>query len=274
MDKNFINIDDLVRQRLGGGEEPERAGAWLQMRDLLDQEMPRSRGGIIFWRRLFGAIAVLILLSSISIGGYMYTANRNGDGANKGNTTDNNAAASNTTSGDLTLSVSASQTNITEINSSKQISTQAMSGHVNATDNGVANKQKAGKIIPIVKQANKQILASNTTTPDNSVTSDHAATSGRTKRNDKPHTAKNDPKFLTQLITANERSKQKSRAAASPIIAGANTRGNKVSSSAASHTNGNNINGINKTASSIGKTGNTSGSSHRNQQINGVASAT
>ncbi|MBS1688897.1 MAG: hypothetical protein JSS96_09250, partial [Bacteroidetes bacterium] len=39
MDKNMINIDDLFKQRFNR-EEEERPGAWLRMRDLLDDKMP------------------------------------------------------------------------------------------------------------------------------------------------------------------------------------------------------------------------------------------
>lgn len=71
MDKNFIRIDDLVRQRMGGGEENERSGAWLNMRDLLDKEMPQQRRiGIFYWRRLFGVVAALSLIGTVCVGSY------------------------------------------------------------------------------------------------------------------------------------------------------------------------------------------------------------
>ena len=71
MDKDFIKIDDLVRLRLGGVEEAERSGSWLNMRELLDKEMPQDRaGGIIYWRRTFSVVAALSLLATIGIGGY------------------------------------------------------------------------------------------------------------------------------------------------------------------------------------------------------------
>lgn len=70
MDKNFIKIDDLVRQRLTGVEEKEKSGAWMNMRDLLDKEMPQQkRISIFYWRRIFSAVAVLSLLGSVCIGG-------------------------------------------------------------------------------------------------------------------------------------------------------------------------------------------------------------
>ncbi len=91
MDKNFISVDDLVRQRLGGEEEKERPGAWLQMRDLLDKEMPRDRGGFLYWRRTFGAIAIALLAASAGLGSYMYATRAN-------NTSVNDAIAANTSS--------------------------------------------------------------------------------------------------------------------------------------------------------------------------------
>ncbi len=83
MDNNLINIDDLVRQRLGGGEERERSGAWLRMNELLEKEMPRVRPAGFIWRRLFGGTAILLLLSGLSLGGYELNAYRN---HNNGNT--------------------------------------------------------------------------------------------------------------------------------------------------------------------------------------------
>lgn len=68
MDNNMIRIDDLVRQHLAGGEEPERSGAWLNMRDLLDKEMPQAAGPN--WRRIFGYLSLLLLLGAGSVGGY------------------------------------------------------------------------------------------------------------------------------------------------------------------------------------------------------------
>lgn len=71
MDKNMINIDDLFRQRLGGAEEKERPGAWLQMRELLDKEMPvQAPGNALNWRRMFGLAAGMLIVASATIGGY------------------------------------------------------------------------------------------------------------------------------------------------------------------------------------------------------------
>ncbi|MCB9066076.1 MAG: outer membrane beta-barrel protein [Chitinophagales bacterium] len=72
MDKNMINIDDFMRQRLSGAEgQGQPDAAWLKMKDLLDQEMPSRRVPIGFnWKRMFGYIAGLVLLAAISVGGY------------------------------------------------------------------------------------------------------------------------------------------------------------------------------------------------------------
>jgi hypothetical protein len=70
MDKNLINIDDLFRQRLSGGEEEEREGAWMNMRNLLDEQMPVKPVGGIRWRRMLTYTAGLLLLASAALGGY------------------------------------------------------------------------------------------------------------------------------------------------------------------------------------------------------------
>lgn len=75
MDKNMIKIDDLVRHRLAGAEEQERTGAWLNMRDLLDEKMPARKPLAAFpWKRLMTAVTGVALLASLSVGGYrMYS---------------------------------------------------------------------------------------------------------------------------------------------------------------------------------------------------------
>lgn len=72
MDKNMIKIDDLLKQRLSNGEEKERPGAWLQMRELLDKEMPvtQAPAAAYNWRRMMGYLAGLALLATVSVGGY------------------------------------------------------------------------------------------------------------------------------------------------------------------------------------------------------------
>ncbi|PQJ12407.1 hypothetical protein CJD36_001255 [Flavipsychrobacter stenotrophus] len=72
MDNNFVNIDDLVRQRLGGGQEPERSGAWSRMEQLLDKEDRRKPVGL-YWKRAMSYCGVAMLLAAVSVGGYEVT---------------------------------------------------------------------------------------------------------------------------------------------------------------------------------------------------------
>ncbi len=78
MDKNMINIDDLVRQRMDGAEEKPGSGAWLQMRDLLDVKMPiaGAKGSGYNWKRILSATAGVLLLALLSFGGYEYLTGR------------------------------------------------------------------------------------------------------------------------------------------------------------------------------------------------------
>ena len=78
MDKNMINIDEFVKQRLEGVEENERAGAWLNMRDLLDEKMPLSPvKGVFNWRKYLTATGGLLLLTLFSFGGYELLSENN-----------------------------------------------------------------------------------------------------------------------------------------------------------------------------------------------------
>ncbi len=73
MDSNMINIDDLVRQRLGGGEEQERSGAWLRMQELLEQDKRRKPIGFFYWKKAIMFVGALLLLAALSLGGYEAT---------------------------------------------------------------------------------------------------------------------------------------------------------------------------------------------------------
>ena len=72
MDNNFINIDDLVRQRLSGASEAERPGAWNRMQVLLEEEDRRKPLGI-YWNRVMSYCGVAMLMAAVSVGGYEMT---------------------------------------------------------------------------------------------------------------------------------------------------------------------------------------------------------
>lgn len=81
MDKDMIKIDDLLQQRLGNAEEPERAGAWANMRELLDKQTPADKVPVAAtnWRRMFAYVAGVALLAALSVGGYQVSQSFNSD---------------------------------------------------------------------------------------------------------------------------------------------------------------------------------------------------
>lgn len=81
MDKNMINIDNLVQQRLGGGEEQERPGAWLRMKDLLDENMPTQKPVAFPWRRMMSYMAAILAVSALGIGGFKVLSNMHNSAA-------------------------------------------------------------------------------------------------------------------------------------------------------------------------------------------------
>ncbi len=80
MDNNLINIDDLVRQRLGGGEERERSGAWLRMQELLEEDKRRKPLGMVNWKRAMTYGGLLLLLGTATVGSYEVTTAFRGNG--------------------------------------------------------------------------------------------------------------------------------------------------------------------------------------------------
>ncbi|RYD58943.1 MAG: hypothetical protein EOP56_01565 [Sphingobacteriales bacterium] len=140
MDKNMINIDDLLRQRLGGGEEKERPGGWLQMRDLLDKEMPVQQPGSAFnWRRMLGVITGVVAISAVGLGGYQaVTSFRNNGDVTKGAT----ASTGHTSGGNGKLAqIAANSDNQFSGKSTKEVSsgTANVAGNSNAKNNSGTN---------------------------------------------------------------------------------------------------------------------------------------
>ncbi|MCD6012034.1 MAG: hypothetical protein K0Q79_1896 [Flavipsychrobacter sp.] len=126
MDKNLVNIDDLVRQRLLGGEEKERAGAWTRMSELLEEEMPRRRGAFM-WRRTYSALGILLLVGAISLGGYELNKFRG-----LGNASDNTVAA--------TAPAVNGNNNAVAYNNTTTDNTTANTEHNTTTNNNTDNK--------------------------------------------------------------------------------------------------------------------------------------
>ncbi len=97
MDNNLVSVDDLVRQRLSGAEEREPSGAWLRMRELLDEKEDRKPVGFM-WRRMFGGLAIIAMLGTLSLGGYEITSHYRSLGTGNGTELALNTTASNSSS--------------------------------------------------------------------------------------------------------------------------------------------------------------------------------
>lgn len=104
MDKNMINIDDLVRQRLSGGEEAIMPDSWSRMKELLDKEKPEKRVAGFAWRRIYGIITGLLLVSALTVGSYHLVnsisfrennANETGNGFSKSTNSNRNYVSGN-----------------------------------------------------------------------------------------------------------------------------------------------------------------------------------
>ncbi len=179
MDKNLINIDDLVRQRLGGGEEQEQAGSWGRMREMLDKEMPQRPAGM-YWRRSLSALALLLLISAAGVGGYeMYSAkNKTANGINNDiaavSGTVSSANTTNTTVADNTGSVN--NTNTTTNNNAPAATENNGTAPVN--NNNIKN----------TNDNNTNIYASGTTTEQKE---SHKHTAVATKHHPKSNTGDN-----------------------------------------------------------------------------------
>ncbi|HXS37653.1 MAG TPA: hypothetical protein VN721_13195 [Flavipsychrobacter sp.] len=132
MDKNMINIDDLFRQRLGGGEEEEQSGAWLNMRELLDREIPTKIAGGMNWRRMLSYTAGLVLLAGVSLGGYeLSSSTRNLGGSDHSVMVAKAANADNNTSNPSNSNISA----VNKVNDSKSLPNNSNSGSNNSGAN-------------------------------------------------------------------------------------------------------------------------------------------
>lgn len=170
MDKNMIHIDDLVRKRLSGGEEPEISGSWLRMRELLDKEMPEKKrvAGYYNWRRMFGAAAGLVLLSALTVGGYnLVTSTR------FGNVDEKAVAAAVNSKVKLTEGTSANQHSMHKTDASKETGGQSSITEnevVSADKIAITTSEKAATVI--TSEHNKmssEARASQKHVPDNKV---------------------------------------------------------------------------------------------------------
>ena len=95
MDKDMIKIDDLFKDRLNDNEEKERPGAWLLMKDILNEKMPAAVavGAALYnWRKIYSFFAGAAVIGSVIVG---YKAMHKNDGTHKA-TTVNTTVVTNT----------------------------------------------------------------------------------------------------------------------------------------------------------------------------------
>jgi|GEM_PF-1615510 len=145
MDNNMISIDELMKRRLEGGEEQDRSGAWLQMKDLLDKEIPRDKPvGLLFWRRLFTYTGALLLLCALSLGGYEISSSVRDLKGGNGIAATNNTGTTTANNNSVTTQVS-SNNKAAEGNTNNGTDANATAGMVqNSTDvNSIDNSTAA-----------------------------------------------------------------------------------------------------------------------------------
>jgi hypothetical protein len=241
MDKNMISIDNLVRQRLAGGEEERPAAGWMQMRNLLDEKMPTSAPGTN-WRRVFGIGAALLLLSGLTVGGYeMLSANRGtGNGANNNtmavNTTaTGNAVSSNTTRNNNSSSNTVSNNNSSNNSNNNSAATGIAAGNNNnnASDNSSNNNSNSN-------------TNSNATAATSGAAVGHNHTSAKQAEANKPSGNDNNGNAVAHNATKPQNTN-------TPVQSGTRNAANTNNSSAASqvpnnataHANGNSSNVFN-----------------------------
>ena len=71
MNKDMINIDDFVREKLGAEPEERTAAPWLKMKTLLDKEMPEKIAPVGFrYGKQLAVLAVVLLVGALCVGSY------------------------------------------------------------------------------------------------------------------------------------------------------------------------------------------------------------
>lgn len=148
MNKDMINIDDFVREKLGGHTEKEDSAAWLRMKDLLDKEMPEKAAPFIF--RLGKPMAFLgaaLLIGALCVGGYKINALREKNSGTPTSGTSSNSNNQNTISkifNNNTTTAPANTTLSTETNQTEN-NTNPIASENNADQNAQTTNANANQ---------------------------------------------------------------------------------------------------------------------------------
>lgn len=212
MNKDMINIDDFVREKLGGREEKEDPAAWLRMKELLDKEMPERAIPVGFrFGKPLAFLGCALLATVISVGGYKLL-HQAPSGAG-------NTVASGTTGG---TAADHNKTSLSPENSSNKNNTGTGTQQPTSTAAAETGSDQTGTVVP----ANNDNTVPNTAAHRATTTSGHSspaahnnpgANSASTTGNSQtPQNQAN-----TSITTARQRA-----AAANHAVTASNTPGN------------------------------------------------
>ncbi|HTN16148.1 MAG TPA: hypothetical protein VL092_00600 [Chitinophagaceae bacterium] len=157
MNKDMMNIDDFVRDKLGGHTEKEDPAAWLKMEALLDKEMPEKAAPFVFgWRKSAAFLGAALLIGALCVGGYQLNAIREKSNGNKntGNTATHHIPSQHKNSNTTTTTDNISHNNPDPLTAPDSPSPQSpgaagslsenVSGGAAATTNPVAANRSSG----------------------------------------------------------------------------------------------------------------------------------
>ena len=254
MDKNMINIDELVKLRLSGGEEHERPGAWANMRELLDQKMPANKPAAAYnWRRMLGVMTGLALLGALSIGGYQVMSTKFANGnAESGPVTASTAAKAHHTNGAGLIAANKPADNSTIANKNTEANTSASPTNTSAkpTNTSATNKSTSQKkaVATSVASNNKNSNSNNKPGVINqpAIASANSNTSSSTKdvvNNNQPATTANS---AAPNATTAANNPEQATADNNPVVAASNsTSVASANNKAVSNSNNTNTNTVN-----------------------------
>lgn len=248
MDKNMIKIDDLLRQRMSDAEEDDRPAAWLQMRDLLDKQMP-VRSAAVNWRRMFGYLAGVALLAALSVGGYQVSQSFNSTGP-----VADNAGNTNNTSSDRAVHGLAG-TAINSLPDTRQ-QAEAVQQPAPATDaagniNSTASTSSAPQQITTNQPEKAGVDKPNTTNHNNN--SGAVAKGNATGNNNSQQPAQSADKQNWSSAAKTASNKSGEVAGANPLKDSKLMKGNNAAGNVASASEKNNPNGTNAAAAKNNK---------------------
>lgn len=222
----MINIDDFVREKLGGQPEMEDPTAWLRMKALLDKEMPEKAVPFYFrWGKPMAFLGAALLLAGLCVGGFEITKaiRAKNDGAEIANTprkteiTSSSSSVTNSTIANRNSPTTNNPTNITDSEESKQELNTNISESHSATHKQVdLEEQKAERVdkkshSAVASSSNSNSLSSKTVISNSTSSSQIAENKIASNHGDITTTAMNGKKKAAEIaiqssLSTNEKS--------------------------------------------------------------------